>query len=175
MALLHLLQHADPLQHPVGFGDERFADMESREAFAFEQSDAPAAVGNESCHGGSRGTTADDYHVVFRMRHEEIGSLSQVAFAVRSSLFAVRGSHPEAGSWKLETGNWKLETHFYVYRIPVCCGRKKRGRSTSTRSSPARVSAIESRSARARYPVDFSEARPSANRSSTSTPYFVAK
>src|SRR4051794_11947897 len=159
MALLHLLQHADPLQHPVGFGDERFADMESREAFSFEQSDAPAAVGNESCHGGSRGTTADDYHVVFRMRHEEIGSLSR---------FAVRILEREAGSWK-------LETHFYVYRIPVCCGRKKRGRSTSTRSSPARVSAIESRSARARYPVDFSEARPSANRSSTSTPYLVAK
>src|SRR4051812_48972167 len=109
MALLHLLQHADPLQHPVGFGDERFADMESREAFAFEQSDAPAAVGNESCHGGSRGTTADDYHVVFRMRHEEIGSLSQVAFTVRSSLFAVR-------ILKLEAGNWKLETH--SLRIP---------------------------------------------------------
>jgi len=38
----------------------------------------------------------------------------------------------------------------YVYRMFVCCGRKKRGSSESTRISPSRVSAIRSGVASAR-------------------------
>ena len=40
VALLHLVQHAEPLEHPVGLGDQRLADVEAREALALEERDA---------------------------------------------------------------------------------------------------------------------------------------
>ena len=35
-ALLHLRQHVEPLEHPVGLGDERFADVKPRKDFFFK-------------------------------------------------------------------------------------------------------------------------------------------
>ena len=37
VAALHLLEHAEPLQHPVGFGNQRLADVEARKSLALEQ------------------------------------------------------------------------------------------------------------------------------------------
>src|SRR5207237_5868682 len=39
MALFHLVEHLEPLEDPVGFRDERFADMEARKALALAQDD----------------------------------------------------------------------------------------------------------------------------------------
>src|SRR5262249_6295781 len=50
----------EPLQDPVGFRNQRFADMEPRKTFALEKFDAIAMLCNQrgSCAPG--GTTADD-------------------------------------------------------------------------------------------------------------------
>ena len=42
---LHLRQHVEPLEHPVGLGDQRFADVEAREALALEELDAARPAG----------------------------------------------------------------------------------------------------------------------------------
>ena len=47
VAALHLVQHVQPLQHPVGLGDERLADVEAREGLALEQLDAAAVLGEQ--------------------------------------------------------------------------------------------------------------------------------
>ena len=44
VALLHLRQHVEPLQHPVGLGNQRLADVKARKLLALEQlrRDSPA-------------------------------------------------------------------------------------------------------------------------------------
>ena len=37
VALLHLRQHVEPLEHPVGLGNQRLADVEARKALALEE------------------------------------------------------------------------------------------------------------------------------------------
>ena len=37
VAPLHLVEHVEPLEHPIRFGDQRFADVEPREVLAFEE------------------------------------------------------------------------------------------------------------------------------------------
>ena len=88
-ALLHLLEHVEPLQHPVGFRNQRFADVEARKLLAFEQTDLDAAL-REQCGGrGTGGTSADDDDVVLRCDHE-------------------------SGSWKLEVDNGQLSWRLSV-------------------------------------------------------------
>jgi len=41
-AALHFVEHVEALEDPIGFRDERFADMEAGEAGAFEEADGVA-------------------------------------------------------------------------------------------------------------------------------------
>ncbi len=47
VAVLHFGQHVQPPQHPIGFGDQRFADVETGEVLAFEQRDVETLVGKQ--------------------------------------------------------------------------------------------------------------------------------
>jgi hypothetical protein len=44
VALLHLRQHVEPLEHPVRLRDQRFADMKPGKPFTFEQLDAASLL-----------------------------------------------------------------------------------------------------------------------------------
>src|SRR5207249_10490175 len=44
VAVAELVEHVQAAQHPKGFGDERLADVEAREALALEQLDADAVL-----------------------------------------------------------------------------------------------------------------------------------
>ena len=46
VAVLHLVEHLEPLEHPVRFGDQRFADVEAREMLALEELDVVAVLGD---------------------------------------------------------------------------------------------------------------------------------
>ena len=63
MALLHLRQHVQPLQHPVGFRDQRLADVEARKVLALEQLDLVAALRDQRRDRRTGRTAADDDHV----------------------------------------------------------------------------------------------------------------
>src|SRR5262245_38667690 len=60
VALLHLRQHVEALQHPVGFGDQGLADVEARELLALEELDRDALLGEERGDGGACRTSTDD-------------------------------------------------------------------------------------------------------------------
>ena len=60
VALLHLLEHAEPLEHPVGLGNQRFADVEAREHLALEELDLQPLLGEQRGNGGPSGSAADD-------------------------------------------------------------------------------------------------------------------
>src|SRR5439155_8870080 len=59
-ASLHLVEHLEPPQHPVGFRDKRLADMETREALAFIELDAMALLGDQRRHRAPRRPAAND-------------------------------------------------------------------------------------------------------------------
>ena len=63
VALLHLRQHVEPLQHPVGLRDQRLADVEAREALALEELDRVALLGDQRGRGGPGGSAADHHDV----------------------------------------------------------------------------------------------------------------
>ena len=69
VAALHLVQHVEPLQHPVGLGDERLADVEAREGLALEQLDAAPVLGEQRRDGGTGRSAADDDDVGRRGGH----------------------------------------------------------------------------------------------------------
>ena len=60
VALLHLRQHVQPLEHPVGFRNQRLADVESRKALALEERDRQPVLRDQRRDGGSGRTAADD-------------------------------------------------------------------------------------------------------------------
>ena len=64
VAALHLRQHVEPLEHPVGLGDERLADMESRKLLALEKADLEAVLRQERRRGRPRRTAANDNNIV---------------------------------------------------------------------------------------------------------------
>jgi hypothetical protein len=64
VASLHLRQHVQPLQHPVGFRNQRFADVKTRKALALEQPDANAVLREDRGNGRSRRTATDDDDIV---------------------------------------------------------------------------------------------------------------
>ena len=64
-ALLHLLEHVEPLEDPIRFGDERFANVEARELLALEQRHLQSGLG-EKGRRGRAGRPATDYNdIVF--------------------------------------------------------------------------------------------------------------
>ena len=65
VALLHLLQHANPLEDPVGLGNQRFADVKAGERLALEEPDCVAAIGDEGRYRRTGGAAADDDDVIF--------------------------------------------------------------------------------------------------------------
>ena len=75
MALLHLRQHVEPLEHPVRLGNQRFADVKPRKMLALEQLDAVPALRNQRRHGrpGRPATDHDDVRICcsleFPFRH----------------------------------------------------------------------------------------------------------
>jgi hypothetical protein len=65
VAALHLLEHVQPLQHPVGFGDQRFADVKAGKLLSFEEADFQSALRQDRRRGGSGGSAADHNDIVF--------------------------------------------------------------------------------------------------------------
>jgi hypothetical protein len=63
VALLHFIEHADPFEHPIGFRNQRFADMEPRKRLALIERDIYAALGEHGRNGTSGGTTANNDHI----------------------------------------------------------------------------------------------------------------
>src|SRR5687768_8350535 len=61
VAGLHLVQHVEPLEDPVGLRNQRFADVKSGETLALEQVDLDAVLGQQRGDGGSRWTAANHY------------------------------------------------------------------------------------------------------------------
>ena len=59
-AFLHLVEHVQPLEHPVGLRDQRFADVKAREMFALEQLHPMPLLGDQGGGGGPGGAAADD-------------------------------------------------------------------------------------------------------------------
>ena len=53
VALLHLRQHVEPLEHPVRLGDQRLADVEARKVLALEELDAVARAGRAASRRSS--------------------------------------------------------------------------------------------------------------------------
>ncbi len=60
VALLHLRQHVEPLEDPVGLRNRRFADVEARKAFAFEDRDPEALLRKQRCGSRPGRAAADD-------------------------------------------------------------------------------------------------------------------
>ena len=60
MACLHLVEHVQPLEHPIGLGNQRLADMEARKLLALEQLDANALLGQQRGDGRARRSAAND-------------------------------------------------------------------------------------------------------------------
>src|SRR5262249_43256119 len=92
VALLHLFEHVEPLQDPVGLGNERFADMKAREGLAVEELDRAAVLGEEGRDGGPGGSAADDNDVWLIHAVSEVrGPTSDVRYAkgLRRSATAV--------------------------------------------------------------------------------------
>src|SRR3989449_1277513 len=75
-ALLHFRQHVQPPQHPVGFGNQRFADVKARKLLALEELDAHALLRQQRRTRRSRGTATD---------HNDISHLFSLAL----------GPHPQ--------------------------------------------------------------------------------
>ena len=55
-----LSQHVEPLEHPVGLGNQRLADVEARKMLALEELDAVALLGDERRGGRAGRAAADD-------------------------------------------------------------------------------------------------------------------
>src|SRR4029079_585043 len=62
-ALLHLGQHVETLQHPVGVRDQRLADMKAGKPFPFEQLDAVPVLRNQRRRGGPRRAAANHHDI----------------------------------------------------------------------------------------------------------------
>ena len=60
-APLQFGEHAEPLEHPEGLGDQRFADVIAGEMLALEQLHPKACLGDER-RDRSPGRTATDHH-----------------------------------------------------------------------------------------------------------------
>src|SRR5262249_42945083 len=89
-APLHLLQHADPFQDPVGFRNQRFANVKARKALPLEETDAKATLGYQCRNRRSGRAAAYHYHVKFGL-HLYLGSTRSCWVPPGSARFA-RGS-----------------------------------------------------------------------------------
>ena len=66
VAALHLRQHVQPLEDPVGLGDERLADVEARKRLALEQPDLEAVLRQQGRGSRPSRATANHNDVVTR-------------------------------------------------------------------------------------------------------------
>ena len=64
-ALLQPFEHAEPLEHPIGFGHQRFADLAARLDVALQQQHAIAGVGHQRGRRRAARPAADHDAVVF--------------------------------------------------------------------------------------------------------------
>ena len=83
VALPQLVEHAQPLKYPVGFRDQRFADVEPREALAFEELDAVAALRDKGRDSRTGWPATNDDNV--RMAREVGGGRSHENPPVKES------------------------------------------------------------------------------------------
>src|SRR5262249_33166416 len=63
VALLHLRQHVQPAEHPVGLRDERFADVKAGKALGLEQLAPAAALREQRGRRRARGSAANHHYV----------------------------------------------------------------------------------------------------------------
>src|SRR5690606_15251863 len=150
---------ADALEHPIGLGDQRLADMEARKRLALEEPDLQPSVRKNGGRGRAGRPAANDDDIVGRVDHDLDGAQGSGSRPWGSKLRARGARHPTP----------------YVYLTPLCSGRKKRGNKVSTRSSASRVKAMRSADCSASQPSPSSDDRASAKRVSGSTSYFSWK
>ena len=107
VALLHLRQHVQPLEHPVGLRNQRFADVKARETLALEELDAIAALGDQRGHRRSGRTAADDDDVRDRgWSAFDASCLDSLLNDERRAFISNRGRRPESTTC---TGTFKPE------------------------------------------------------------------
>src|SRR5688572_2360563 len=108
MALLHLGEHVQTLQHPVGVGDERLADMEAREMLAFEELDLETFLGDQRGRRGAGRAAADDEGVGLAVGHMSpfapTGRLVATRHFWSSNLGLASGRAPSGAAWALGRG-----------------------------------------------------------------------
>ena len=63
VALAQLVQHAQLLQNPIRFGNQRFTNVEAWKPFPFKQSNIKSTLGYESGNSGSGGSAANNDYV----------------------------------------------------------------------------------------------------------------
>ena len=63
MARFHLGEHVEPFEHPIGFGNQRLADVIARKMVAFEQQHGVSLLGEQGCGRGAGRSTADHHDV----------------------------------------------------------------------------------------------------------------
>src|SRR5262249_54543400 len=56
---LHLVEHLEPLEHPVGLRNERLTDVEARKTLTLEQLDSIALLGEQGRNRAARRPAAD--------------------------------------------------------------------------------------------------------------------
>ena len=66
-ALLQCIEHAEPLEDPIRFGHERFADFAARLDIALQKQHAKAGVGHERGRRRAARAAADDDAIVFSL------------------------------------------------------------------------------------------------------------
>ena len=64
VAPLQLVEHVEPLEHPVGLGNQRLANVKAGEVVTLKQGDLVPLLGNQRRGGRARGTTTHHHHVV---------------------------------------------------------------------------------------------------------------
>ena len=67
VTLLHPVKHAEPLEAPVGFRHQRFADMKTGNRLAFQKQGLVASLGNQ-CRGGGTGRSTPDHNTIIMLR-----------------------------------------------------------------------------------------------------------
>src|SRR5262245_6346083 len=63
VAFLHLGEHVQTFENPVGFRNQRFADVEAWELLTLEQFDRTALLGEKGRRSRTGRATADHYNI----------------------------------------------------------------------------------------------------------------
>src|SRR5262249_46062985 len=118
MARLHLVEHLEPLQHPIGARNQRFADMKARAALALEKENAHTLLCDErGCRRAGR-AAADDDDLRIWLSIVEHSGLSQSRNWHSGQINQASQLRPCALSRACSTARPCLLWQLYSYRAP---------------------------------------------------------